>query len=160
MMKVNVASNILKVLLILFATGAIFFGVYVLPIMAEQSAFYYPELKYAKLPILTSCELLLVMLLIGIGIIMYLLVVFEKGNTFSLKFTKGLEILIGMCIIASIGVILLLYYFQTFGGPGPLLSLIVIGVIFLIWIVAAVIVLIRSIVKKAMVYKDDSDLTV
>jgi len=49
--------------------------------------------------------------------------------------------------------------FRTLGGPGPLLSLIMIGVIFLIWIVAAVIMLIRSIVKKAMVYKDDYDLT-
>lgn len=160
MKKVNIASNILKVLLILFAIGAIFFGVYVLPIMAADYVVYYPELEYAKIPILIVCELLLVMLLIGIGIIMYLLVVFDKGNTFSLKFTKGLEILIGMCIIASIGVILLLYYFRTFGGPGPILSLIMIGVIFLIWIVAAVMMLIRSIVKKAMVYKDDYDLTV
>jgi len=160
MMKVNIASNILKVLLILFAIGAIFFGICVLPIIAEQNVLYYPELEYAKIPIFIVCELLLVMLLIGIGIIMYLLVVFDRGNTFSLKFTKGLEILIGMCIIASIGVILLLYYFRTFGGPGPLLSLIMIGVIFLIWIVAAVMTLIRSIVKKAMVYKDDYDLTV
>lgn len=160
MMKVNIASNILKVLLVLFAFGAIFIGIYVLPIMAEQSVLIYPELEYAKIPILIACELLLVMLLIGIGIIMYLLVVFDRGNTFSMKFTKGLEILIGMCSIASIGVISLLYYFRTFGGPGPLLSLIMIGVIFLIWIVAAVIMLIRSIVKKAIVYKDDYDLTV
>ena len=148
MMKVNIASNILKVLLILFAIGAIFFGISVLPIMAKQNVIYYPELEYVKIPIFIACELLLVILLIGIGIIMYLLVVFDRGNTFSLKIAKGLEILIAMCIIASIGVILLLYYFRTFGGPGPLLSLIMIGVIFLIWIVAAVMILIRSIVKK------------
>lgn len=160
MMKINIASNILKVLLILFAIGAVFFGVYVLPIMAEQSILDYPELEYAKIPILTVCELLLFMLLIGIGIIMYLLVVFERGNTFSHKFTKGLDILIGMCIIASIGVTFLLYYIRTLGGPGPLLSLIMMGTISLILIVAAVIMLIRSIVKKAIVYKDDYDLTV
>lgn len=159
-MKVNIASNILKILLVLFAIGVVFFGSYILPIMAEEMVDIYPELEYAKLPILIVCELLLVMLLIGLGIIMYLLVVFDHGNTFTLKFTKGLEILIGMCIIASIGVILLLYYFGTFGGPGPLLSLIMIAVIFLIWIVAAVMMLIRSIVKKAIVYKDDYDLTV
>ena len=159
-MKVNVASNILKVLLILFSIGAIFFGVYVLPIMAGEMVYIYPELDYAKMPILIMCEFLLVMLLVGIGIILYLIAVFERGNTFSLKFTKGIEILIGMCIFASTGVILLFYYFQTFGGPGPLISLIMVGVVFLIWIVAAVMMLIRSIVKKAMIYKDDYDLTV
>jgi hypothetical protein len=148
-MKVNVVSNILKILLILFAIGAIFFGAYVLPIIAEEMAYIYPELEHAKMSILIACELLLVILLIGIGIIMYLLVVFDRQNTFSLKVTKGLEILIGMCIIASIGVILLFYYLGTYGGPGPLLSLVMMGVIFLIWIAAAVMMLIRSIVKKA-----------
>ena len=148
-MKVNVVSNILKILLILFAIGAIFFGYYVLPIIAEEMAYIYPELEHAKMSILIACELLLVILLIGIGIIMYLLVVSDRENTFSLKFTKGLEILIGMSIIASIGVILLFYYLSTYGGPGPLLSLVMMGVIFLIWIAAAVMMLIRSIVKKA-----------
>ena len=155
------ASNVLKVLLIMFAIGVIFLGTYVLPIMAEEMVLYvYPELEYAKLPILVTCELLLVLLLIGIGIIMYLLIVFDLGNTFSLRFTRGLEILFGMCIVASIGIIILFKYLTTFGGPGPLLSLIMIGITFVIWIVAAVIMLIRAIVKKAIVYKDDYDLTV
>ena len=155
------ASNVLKVLLIMFAIGVIFLGTYVLPIMAEEMVLYvYPELEYAKLPILVTCELLLVLLLIGIGIIMYLLIVFDLGNTFSLRFTRGLEILFGMCIVASIGIIILFKYLTTFGGPGPLLSLIMIGITFVIWIVAAVIILIRAIVKKAIVYKDDYDLTV
>ena len=155
------ASNVLKVLLIMFAIGVIFLGTYVLPIMEELMVLYvYPELEYAKLPILVTCELLLVLLLIGIGIIMYLLIVFDLGNTFSLRFTRGLEILFGMCIVASIGIIILFKYLTTFGGPGPLLSLIMIGITFVIWIVAAVIMLIRAIVKKAIVYKDDYDLTV
>lgn len=159
-MKVNIASNILKVLLILFAIGAIFFGAYVLPTMAGEMVYSYPELDYAKMPILIICELLLVMLLVGIGIIMHLLAVFERGNTFSLKFTRGLEILVGMCIVASLGLMFLLKYMGSFGGPGPVLGFMMVGVIFIIWIVAAVIMLIRSIVKKAMIYKDDYDLTV
>ena len=159
-MKVNVASNILKVLLILFAIGAIFFGAYVLPIMADQMLVANPELDYAKMPILIICELLLVMLLIGIVIILYLLRTFDQGNTFSQRFTRGMEILFGMCIIASIGLILLLGYMGSLGGPDPLVVIVMIGVIFLIWIVAAVTMLVRSIVKKAMVYKDDYDLTV
>lgn len=159
-MKVNMASNILKILLILFGLGALFFGGYVLPLMAEESVLYYPELAYAKVPVLIACEALLAMLLIGIGKIMHLLIIFDRGNTFSLKFIKGLDILVGMSITASIGVIGLFYFLQTFGGPGPLISLIMIGVLFIIWIVSAVMLLIRSIIKKAMVYKTDYDLTV
>lgn len=160
MMKVNVASNILKVLLILFAIGTIFFGAYILPVMAEEMLVAYPELDYAKMPILIICELLLVMLLIGIGIILYLLIIFDQGNTFSQRFTRGMEILIGMCIIASIGLILLLVYMGSFGGPGLLLGIVMTGVVLLTWIVAAVTMLVRTIVKKAMVYKNDYDLTV
>ena len=122
--------------------------------------YVYPELEYAELPILVTCELLLVLLLIGVGIIMYLLMIFDRENTFSLRFVRGLEILVGMCIIASIGIIILFQYITTFGGPGPFLSLIMIAITFIIWIVAAVITLIRAIVKKAIDYKDDYDLTV
>lgn len=159
-MKVNMASHILKVLLVLFAIGGIFTGVFLLPIMAEQNVLYYPELEYAKIPILIGCEILLVMLLIGIGIIMYLLVVFDRGDTFSIKFTRGLEIIIAMSIMASIGVVFLLLFLSSFGGPGPLISLIMLAVILIIWIVGAVIMLVRNIVKKAIVYKNDYDLTV
>lgn len=91
---------------------------------------------------------------------MHLLVMFDRGLTFSTKFMRGLEILVGMCIVASIGVIILFQYMTTFGGPGPLLSMIMIGVTLIIWIVASVIMLIRAIVKKAIVYKDEYDLTV
>ncbi|MEG0578071.1 MAG: DUF2975 domain-containing protein, partial [Bacilli bacterium] len=92
--------------------------------------------------------------------IMYLLTVFDRGLTFDSRFIRGVEILVGMCIVASIGVIVLFQYTRTFGGPGPLLALIMIGVTVIIWIVAAVIMLIRAIVKKAVVYKGDSDMTV
>ena len=159
-MKVNIASNVLKVLLILFSLGVIFAGVYILPTLANEMVYIYPELEYAKLPILIACELLLGLLMFGIGIIMYLLILFDRGNTFSLRFTRGLEILTGMCIIATIGIMILLGYMNTIGGPGPLPAMIMVGSIIVIWIIAAVIMLIKSIVKKAIVYKDDYDLTV
>lgn len=159
-MKVNKASNALKFLLVLFSIGVLIFGIYVLPTLAGEMAYIYPEVAYVKLPILIGCELLLGLLLIGVGIIMYLLILFDRGNTFSLRFVRGLEILVGMCVIASIGIIALLMYMNTFGGPGPMPAIIMAGCVVVIWIVAAVIMLIRSIVKKAMVYKDDYDLTV
>lgn len=159
-MKVNLASNILKILLILFAIGVIFLGVYVLPIMAEQMVDLYPEIQYAKLPILIVCQALLGLLLLGIGIILHLLLVFDRGKTFSQTFIRGLEILSGMCILASIVLIFLLQYLKNLGGPDPLTGLIMTGTISIILIVASVIMLIRSIVKKAIIYKDDYDLTV
>ncbi len=147
-MKIYFASKLLKALLVLFATGVVFFGIIILPILAEEMVIMYPELDYAKLPILISTELLLVLLLTGVGIIMYLLVMFDHDDTFSLKFVKGLEILVGMCSIASVGIILIIVYMSSFGGPGPLLSLVMIGTIIVIWIVAAVTLLIRAIIKK------------
>jgi hypothetical protein len=146
--KIYFASKLLKALLVLFATGVVFFGIIILPILAEEMVIMYPELDYAKLPILISTELLLVLLLTGVGIIMYLLVMFDHDDTFSLKFVKGLEILVGMCSIASVGIILIIVYMSSFGGPGPLLSLVMIGTIIVIWIVAAVTLLIRAIIKK------------
>lgn len=159
-MKVNMASNLLKILLILFALGAIIFGIFILPIMAEQMADINPEVSYAKIPILIVCEALLVLLLVGIGIILRLLVVFDRGNTFSQTFIRGLEILTGMCLVVSIILIILFKYIETLGGPDPFTGMIMIATTFIIWIVAAVIILIRNIVKKAMIYKDDYDLTV
>ena len=61
--------------------------------MANDMVYLYPELEYAKLPIRIACEVLLGLLVIGIGIIMYLLILFDLENTFSLTFTRALEIL-------------------------------------------------------------------
>jgi hypothetical protein len=155
--KIYFASKLLKALLVLFATGVVFFGIIILPILAEEMVIMYPELDYAKLPILISTELLLVLLLTGVGIIMYLLVMFDHDDTFSLKFVKGLEILVGMCSIASVGIILIIVYMSSFGGPGPLLSLVMIGTIIVIWIVAAVTLLIRAIIKKPSFIKTSKE---
>lgn len=159
-MKINMASNILKVLLIIFAIGIIFFGTYVLPLIADLQVDYFPELEYAKEPILLGSQALLLLLLIGIGIIMYLLIIFDFGSVFTLKFIRGLEILVGMCIVASLGIIVLFRYMTYFGGPGPALSLAMVGTIIFIWILGSVIMLIRAIVKNAITYKTDYDLTV
>ena len=153
-------SNILKILLVLFAMVIIFVGVYVLPTMAEEMSVIHPEIAYAKLPILLTCQLLLILLIIGMGIIMRLLIIFDRGLTFSTNFLKGVETLVTMCIAASIIIIILFLYLRSFGGPGPLLSLIMIGTMFIVWIVGSVIALIRAIVKQAIVYKNDYDLTV
>ena len=156
-MKANIVSLVSKILLIIFVIGVILSGIYILPVLSNDMLDIYPELEYARLPVLIACELLLGLLLIGIGIIMYLIIVFDRGNTFSIRFTKGLMILAGLCIIASVGIMLLLNYMNTVGGPGPLPAIIMVATIIVIWIVAGVIMLIRSMVKKAIIYKDYYD---
>lgn len=159
-MKTSKASNALKILLTIFSLGVVFIATYALPIIAEEMIEVYPELINAKVSILIITELLLFLLLLGVGVIFYLLVLFDRNLTFTLKFTRGLEVLVGMCIIAVIGIVILFQYLSLFGGPGPLNALIMIGMIFVILIVAMVIILIRAIVKKTIVYKTDYDLTV
>lgn len=154
------ASNILKVLLIIFAIGVIILGTFILPLMADQQVDYFPELEYAKGSILLGSQALLLLLLFGIGIIMYLIIVFDRGAVFTLKFIRGLEILFVMCIVASLGIIILFKYMTSFGGPGPALALVMLGTIIFIWILGSVIMLIRAIIKNAITYKTDYDLTV
>ncbi|NLC54748.1 MAG: DUF2975 domain-containing protein [Erysipelothrix sp.] len=159
-MKPKYASNGLKVLLILFGVGVAFVGVYVLPIMALQMTEAYPEIAYAKTPILIISELLLILLLIGIATILYLLKVFDKGKTFTSDFTKGLTALVLMCLVAALGVFGIFMYTSSLGGPDPLSALIMIGAIFVILIVGSVILLVKTIVKESITYKTDYDLTV
>ncbi len=159
-MKENAASHVLKILLLLFAVGAIFAGAYVVAALADQSVYYYPELSYARTPLLILCESLILLLLIGIVVILFLLRAFDRGNTFSRCFIQGLDLVFILRLVASLGVAGALWFLGSLGGPGPLLWLLMAGLTLLIWIVAAVIMLIRTIVRKAMVYKDDYDLTV
>ena len=159
-MKVKNASNSLKVLLILFSIGVVLLGVYILPRMAENMLSVYPELVHAKSPVLIMCEVLLSLLLLGLGNIMYLIILFDRDSTFTLKFTRALDLLIGLCLIATLGLVILFKYVSTLGGPGPLPSIVMVGMIFVILIIAMVISLIRAIVNKTIFYKNDYDLTV
>ncbi len=159
-MKSKFASHALKILLTGFGFGVIFSGIVVLPSMANEMAMIYPQLLDAKFTILLISELLLLLLIVGIMIIMYLLSIFDKGDTYTFKFTRGLEILFVLCLIATLGVLILFYYLSAYGGPGPLIALVMAGVTFVILIVATVIMLVRAIVIESITYKTDYDLTV
>lgn len=159
-MTVKNASRSLKVLLLLFGLGLVFLGASVLPKLADEMLVLYPHLQAAKLPILWMSELLLLLLLFGLGNIMYLILLFDKDLTFSSKFTKALELLIFLCMVAVVGILVLFQYISRLEGPGSLPSIIMIGVLFIILILVMVIVLIRAIVNETIVYKSDYDLTV
>ena len=49
------------------------------------------------------------------------------------------------------------WLYEYLGGPGPLPAMTMVALILVIWIIAAIIMLVRSIVKKAIEYKDDYD---
>lgn len=159
-MKTKIESIILKILLLVFGLGTMFVGVYVLPLIAEEMISMYPTFENSKLTTLYIGQSLLVLLLIGIVTIIYLLRLFDKGQTFNTKFLKGLEALVIMCLIAFIGILSLYIYISSFGGPDPLTALTMISVAIFTLILATVIMLIRAIVKNAITYKTDYDLTV
>lgn len=159
-MKTKIESVILRILLLVFGLGTVFVGFYVLPSIAEEMIFTYPALENARRTTLYISQSLLVLLLIGIVVIIYLLRLFDNGLTFSIKFLRGLEVLIIMCLTAFIGMLSLYIYISSFGGPDPLTALTMVSVAIFTLILAAVIMLIRSIVKNAITYKTEYDLTV
>ena len=159
-MKTKVESIILKTLLFIFALASLFVGIFVLPKISNEMILSYPEFVNAKNTSLIISQSLLVLLLTGIAIIIYLLRLFDKGITFSVNFLRGLEVLAFLCILAFIGVLSLYIYTSSFGGLDLLATLMMIGISIFILILATVIMLIRAIVKNAITYKTDYDLTV
>ena len=159
-MKISTASNSLKFLLFAFTLGLIFLGVYVLPTMSEEMLNVYPKLTYAKTPILIMCELLLLLFILGVGKIMHLIILFDRDLTFSVKFTTVLKRLVIMCIVAAIGIAILFSYVATLVGPGPSPYIVMIGLIFVVLIMAMVILLVHAIISKSITYKIDSELSV
>lgn len=159
-MKISTASNSLKFLLFVFTFGLIFLGIYVLPNMSEEMLNVYPKLTYAKKPILIMCELLLLLLILGVGNIMHLIILFDRDLTFNIKFTTVLKRLVILCIVAAIGIAILFSYVTTLVGPGLLPYIVMIGLVFVVLIMAMVILLLHAIISKSITYKIDSELSV
>ncbi len=152
-------SHFLKVLLLLFVCGVLLVMTYILPTMANQVVSEWPELAYAKMPILFMSESLLFLLIAGIAVILYLLFLYDRAKVFDYKFIKGLDIIVGFSVLALLFIISLFYYLSAIGGPGPL-GVLLVGGTLAVLIIAIVIILIRSIIINGMNYKLENDLTV
>ena len=85
---------------------------------------------------------------------------YRVENPFAFSFLRGLEILIILCILAFIGLLTLIGIFAFTISFNSILTLFLISVSLFILVLATVIKLIHSIVKTAVEYKTDYDLTV
>lgn len=158
-MNNKVLSHILKGFLILLGISSLFFMIDILPIMAEQGAQSTPEMEHLKIPLLIASELVVALFIAGLGIIFYLLILFDQGKVFTPPFTKSLNILSILCYVAVIGFNIVIYSTVPYGGPGPM------GFFGMILTIAIIVLgialnLFARVINQAIDYKLENDLTV
>ncbi len=159
-MKKQWISHLLKVFIILFILLSIFFIIDVIPLSAQQYAWASPELVHLQIPMLVITESLMVLFVIGLLVILYLLRLYDGDLHFSLKFLKGLRLLIGLCVIALAAIFVtgLIILFNNIAGPGE--AIIIIFSFLLVGTVTSVIALIETIVAKTIEYKNEMDMVI
>lgn len=153
-------SLLLKILLCVFGVGGIYLALDVFPNALSLLMEVYPVLMKFENYIYFIGQLLILFLIAGLIIIVKLLTVYEKANTFSFSFLSGLEYLIGLCGLAFLGLLTIVILLVFNISLNSLLVIFIFGVLIFILILATVIKLIHSIVKSAIEYKTDYDLTV
>lgn len=152
-------SNILSVLLVVFLFGVIIMKNKLIPDLALEMVTDDPSLLPYKATMLMYTKVLLTFLGTGVLMILALIHLFKKDQTYTKKFIYLLDALNLMTLIANFILIAFLRYMGTFGAPGPIGVFIILLIIF-IFIVALVIVLVRTVVKEAIVYKEENELVV
>lgn len=158
-MTYKIQSHVLKILILIFMVASLFLGYYILPMIAEEGASNFPEMLHLKTPLLVGSQLMVFMFIVGLGLIIYLLILFDQNRVFSPNFTKTLNLLAILCFLASIGVLIILLVLGAFGGPGPgllfllplLLTIIIVGNAFMFF---------AKVINEAILYKQENDLTV
>ena len=102
----------------------------------------------------------LIFVIIGIGKSLELVYIHYKEEAYSVKFTQGLSLLSKLTLIISFILIALGLYTLTY-VPFDLFDVaVVFGFIVVLWILAAVIELVRVIVLDTIEFKDENELVV
>lgn len=140
-------SNLLKILIAIFAFITIVTMFRAIPSIRDEGIRMYPEIA-------------LLLFLIGLAIIVHLLLLYDDNKTYTLSFLKGLKTLVGLCILAVVIIITTFVYLRRLGSPGPGIAIMLIVITLGILVVGTVILLIKSIVEEAMKFKEDSDFTI
>jgi len=159
-MKVKYVSHFVKFLIAILLFFSTMIVIYVLPLLAQQTAEVWKEIDYLKDPLLLICQFLMLLFMAGLIIILYLLSIFDKGRAFTLGFAKKVNWLAIMCAIAVLFLVIVFFVLASEGGPGPGGALLLIGLGLVISILGSVLHLISIIIKQACSYKEEIDLTV
>lgn len=94
-------SHFVKSLLVLFGILVVFVAIDILPTLADQFVGMDAALLPLKQPVLFLSEGLLFLLLLGLGVIFYMLLLFDRRAYFTRSFSGSLTILIILCILAD-----------------------------------------------------------
>lgn len=160
-MNKQLISHFTKFLLFLLIIFTLVPMIIALPTLAHEAAFeIYPEINYLHYPILILSELALLMFMIGCGIIIKLLFLFDKKETFTNNFTRFISYLIILCGLASVTLVIIYSLLANVGGPGPALSIVIIGALLCIIVLMSALYLIRHIIKEAIEMREERELTI
>lgn len=153
-------SHFVKSLLVLFGILVVFVASDILPTLADQFVGMDAALLPLKQPVLFLSEGLLFLLLLGLGVIFYMLLLFDRRAYFTRSFSGSLTILIILCILADGLSLFLLGVLYFYGGPGPAASMFLVAAIFVITILALVFLLLRQIILRGKSIQDENELTI
>ncbi|PID69935.1 hypothetical protein CSB37_04185 [bacterium DOLZORAL124_38_8] len=156
----NILSHLVKFLLLIFIVGLILTMIYFLPVIANQAVETYPELVHAKDNLLIIGKTLCTLLIAGFATIIYLLVLFDKGQVFTTKFLQALKVIMGVSITTICIITVLAIYLVMIDAIKHLVGYILIGGEMSVVIFTAITFVIHKIISDASLYKQENELTI
>lgn len=156
-MSSKIQSHSIKLLLALMLLCCIPIMFFYLPSISQVPD--YDEMAHLATPMLIASEFVMLCFIVGLGAIMYLLILFDHDSVFTPKFTKTLNLLALLCLIVGIILSIILLILIKYGGPGP-------GGIFILMTIVAIFIagnafnLFAKVISQATRYKEENELTV
>lgn len=159
-MKKKGISNLLKVFILLFMIFTLAFMSFIWPELAKQSLEFYPEVGFLYWPLILLSQGLLALFIVGLVIILYLLVLYDRDQHLSHRFVQLLKVLVAFCVIAVIVVSGVFIYFNANQIMSPGAGLLLVVMFLLVAVVGLVILLIKSVIEKTIEYKEEMDMVI
>lgn len=159
-MKKRGISNLLKVFILLFMIFTLAFMSFIWPEVAKQSLGFYPEVGFLYWPLILLSQGLLALFIVGLVIILYLLVLYDRDQHLSHRFVQLLKVLVAFCVIAAIVVSGVFIYFNANQIMSPGAGLLLVVMFLLVAVVGLVILLIKSVIEKTIEYKEEMDMVI
>lgn len=158
-MKNSFQSHLLKGLITIFIVLSLIGVIFVIPLLTAFGLESYPEMEPVALFLQLGTQLLLALFILGLVLIIYLLILFDKGQVFSHNFTKALNTISILCFVAVIGLMIMIVIVTPYGGPGPSIYFLI-ALILTIIIIGLALSMFSKVINQAIEYKLENELTV